>query len=246
MKLLIFIRSVVGTFLFILFTGLMASLGVVFNFLFNRRFLDNWVITTWGKGSCFLLNIKVKVIGLDNFKKTKGAIVLFNHSSFVDVLAMAGYLNNMRFGAKAELFKIPVFGLCMKRLGTLPIERSQREAVFKVYDEAKVRFLRGEKFALSPEGGRYHGGELSPFKSGPFVFAIGSQVPLIPVVISGAYECWPKGQILANSHRWQSKLTLTVLESYSTEGLQVEERQKIQADLYARMNHVFVTTSFRD
>lgn len=224
---------------FIILTMVLAAVGVLQNLIFNRRRFDNWVITTWGKFSCYLFNIKVRVNGAEKLASKQGAIVLFNHTSFMDVITMAGYLNNIRFGAKIELFKIPLFGLAIKRFGTLPIARNNREEVFKVYEEAKFRFARGEKFALSPEGGRYHGDRLAPFKAGPFVFAINSQVPLIPVVIKGAYACWPKGAILANSDRWSREVEISVLDPILTVGFDVKDRSKLQEKSYEMMNSYF-------
>lgn len=239
MKLLIYIRSLISAVLFILLTVILAALGITSNIIFNRRKFDNWIMTSWGKSACFLFNVKVQISGLENLKKARGAIILFNHSSFMDVLAMCGYLNNIRFGAKIELFKIPFFGACMRRFGVLPIARNNREEVFKVYEEAKVRFAKGEKFGLSPEGGRFHGNELFNFKTGPFVFAITSGVPVIPLVIKGAYEVWPKGSMLANSDRWSRKVELHLLEPIETIDFTVETRSKLQDQVYQLMNNIY-------
>jgi len=217
----------------------MAGLGVLQNLIFNRRKFDNWIITTWGSVACGFFNVDVQVIGLEKLIPKQGAILIFNHSSFIDILAMHGFINNIRFGAKIELFKIPIFAQAMKRFGTLPIARNNREEVFKVYEEARIRFARGEKFALSPEGGRFYGEQLSRFKSGPFVFAINSQVPLIPVVINGAYECWPKDSVLPNATRISRKITIHILDPVSTIGITVSDRSSLQDLCYEKMNAVY-------
>lgn len=239
MKIVLFLRAVIAVCLFIITTGFLSALGVTMNILFNRRRLDNWIMATWGSVSCKIFNVELKVFGLENLKRGQGAVLLFNHSSFMDILAICGTLYNVRFGAKIELFKIPVFGACMRRFGTLPISRGNREEVFKVYEEAKVRFARGERFALSPEGGRFHADQLLPFKAGPFVFGINSQVPLIPVVIKGAYDVWPKGKILANSDRWKRTIEVHVLEPVATTGHTTSERNVFQDKVYKAMNAVY-------
>lgn len=240
MRLVLFLRAVIAVCLFIVVTGFLSALGVAMNILFNRRRIDNWIMTTWGNVSCKIFNVELKVFGLENMKRGQGAVLLFNHSSFMDILAICGTLYNVRFGAKIELFKIPVFGACMRRFGTLPIARGNREEVFKVYEEAKVRFARGERFALSPEGGRFHSEELLPFKAGPFVFGINSQVPLIPVVIKGAYDVWPKGKILANSDRWKRTIEVHVLEAVPTVGHTTADRNVLQDKIYKSMNAVYL------
>lgn len=239
MKIIYIIRSILAAILFILATALLAFFGVILNIIFNRRKFDNWIMRTWGQVSCWLFNVQVQAYGLNHMKSVKGAIFLFNHSSFMDVLAMCKALPNIRFGAKIELFKIPLFGLCMRRFGVLPIARDNREEVFKVYEEAKIRFQRGEKFCLSPEGGRFHGSELRPFKAGPYIFAINAQVPLVPLVIKGAYEVWPKGKWLANSDRWNRTIEVHVLEPIPTQGLTLVERGYLQEKTYQLMNDLY-------
>ena len=239
-NLILKLRAVIAVFLFIVVTTVLSALGVTMNILFNRRRFDNWIMTTWGSVSCKIFNVELKAFGLENLKRGQGSVLLFNHSSFMDILAICGALYNVRFGAKIELFKIPVFGACMRRFGTLPISRGNREEVFKVYEEAKVRFARGERFALSPEGGRFHSEQLLPFKAGPFVFGINSQVPLIPVVIKGAYDVWPKGAILANSNRWKSTIEVHVLEPVPTVGYTTADRAKLQDQIYKSMNAVYL------
>jgi len=233
------LKSVIAVVMFILLTFVLASVGVVQNLIFNRRKFDNWIIMNWGRWTCWLFKIKVQITGLNHLKQGEGGIILFNHSSFVDIFVMAAHLKNIRFGAKIELFKIPIFGLAIKRFGTLPIARNNREEVFKVYEEARVRFSRGEKFSLSPEGGRFYGEQLARFKSGPFVFAINSQVPLIPVVIRGAYQCWPKGSWLANAERLDRVVEIAILEPISTVGLNINQRGQLQNQCYELMNRVY-------
>lgn len=239
MKLVLIVRAVIAIFLFAVITTVLSALGVTLNLIFNRRRIDNWIMETWGRLSFLVFNVELKVYGLENMARKQGAVILFNHASFMDILAICAGLYNIRFGAKIELFKIPVFGACMRRFGTLPIARGNREEVFKVYEEAKVRFARGERFCLSPEGGRFHSDQLLPFKAGPFVFAINSQVPLIPVVIKGAYDVWPKGKILANSDKWKRTIEIHVLPPVSTEGYTTANRGLLQEQIYKMMNAVY-------
>lgn len=241
MKLIIFFRAVVAIVLFVILTAALATIGIVSNFLFNRRRFDNWVMKSWGRYAFKFFNIELKIFGSENLKNKQGAVILFNHSSFIDVLTLCYGLYNVRFGAKIELFKVPLLGLCMRRFGVLPIARDNREEVFRIYDEAKARFALGERFCLSPEGGRYHGKELLPFKAGPFIFAINSQVPLIPVVIKGAYDVWPKGQILANSTKWKSIVELHILPPVLTNGFEVLQRSQLQEITYKLMNDVYTS-----
>lgn len=239
MNFILKIRAVIAMIVFVVLTVALSIIGITLNILFNRRRFDNWVMSNWGSWSLKVFNVDLKVYGLENLKRGQGSVLLFNHSSFVDVLALCAGLYNVRFGAKIELFKIPIFGSCMRRFGTLPIARDNREEVFKVYEEAKIRFARGEKFALSPEGGRFHSHHLLPFKSGPFVFGITSQVPLIPVVIKGAFDVWPKGNMLANADKWRRTIEIHVLDPVSTDGISLQHKNELQEKIYNTMDAVY-------
>lgn len=240
MKLLIFIRSVIVTIIFPVTVIILGPTLIVVNFLFRNKNFDDRIVMLWGKICCRMSGVKVSVKGEENLPR-EGCLLLFNHSSFFDVFAMAGYLKGIRFGAKAELFKIPIFGRAIAALGTLPIDRKNREEVFKIYDEAKARFEHGEQFVLSPEGGRFYGPQLSPFKSGPFQFAISAQVPLVPVVIMGAYEALPKGAILFNMHSWSHEIVLEILPVVPTSGYTAANRHDLIKKTYEQMNPVWVT-----
>jgi 1-acyl-sn-glycerol-3-phosphate acyltransferase len=240
MKILAFARSILVTLLFPLTIIVMGPVAIVGHLIFNSKKIDDDTIMAWASFCCWMSGVSVEIVGAENIPN-KPCLFLFNHSSFFDVFALAGYIRGIRFGAKAELFKIPVFGQAIKILGTLPIARANRQEVYKIYEEAKSRFEHGEMFALSPEGGRFHGIELAPFKAGPFVFAMSAQVPIVPIVIIGAYEALPKKQILFNKDSWTTKIQLHVLKPIETKDFNSETRSDLQKIVYERMNEVWKT-----
>ena len=242
MKILTFLRSIIVTILFVVLTVVFSIIGLFGNIIFNNKKIDDKVISTWARWTCWLHGVKIKIIGQDKIPKT-GSLFLFNHSSFFDVFALAATFIDLRFGAKSELFKIPFFGIAMKRTGTLPIARNNREEVFKIYKEAEGRFSQGQKFALSPEGGRFYGPHLSTFKSGPFIFALSAKAPLVPVVIKGAYECLPKGAFLANKDQCTRVIELHVLDPIETKNYSLEQRHELQRLVYERMDAVWANSS---
>ena len=209
--------------------------SMLFHFLLHNRKVDNFNIRLWAQFNCWLFGIKVKVTGLENIPD-EGCVYLFNHASFFDIFAICVSIPDVRFGAKAELFKIPIFAQAMRTMGTIPIARQNRSEVYKAYDEAKIRFKNKEKFALSPEGGRFYGPHLSSFKAGPFIFAMSADVPLVPLVIIGAHECLPKGEILANKDRWSRVIEVHILKPVPSVGFISDTRQFLQAQVYSAMD----------
>ncbi len=238
LKPIILIRSVIATCLFPLTVVVLGPLSILFHYLFRSKKVDDSIIQCWGKVCCLMSGVWVEVKGLENIP-VEGCLFLFNHSSFFDVFAIAGYVRGVRFGAKSELFSIPIFGHAMKALGTLPIVRQRKEEVFKIYEEAKTRFQNNEKFALAPEGGRFYGPKLSNFKAGPFMFAMSAEAPLVPLVILGAHEVLPKGHIFFNTQHWIQKIEIQILPSISTKGYTLHSRHELQKKVYDVMNPIW-------
>src|SRR4051812_47008812 len=133
MKLLSLIRSLIVVVLFPVTILLYGPLVVLGHFIFRSRKVDNTLVSGWAKLCCRMAGVHVRVEGAENIPD-RGCLFLFNHSSFFDVFALAGYIPDLRFGAKAELFKIPVFASAIRAVGTLPIARDNREEVYKIYE----------------------------------------------------------------------------------------------------------------
>ncbi len=235
MKAIFYLRSILMTIIFFVVTVFFSICGVLNFLIFDHRKLHDLIISSWARCSCFIFNVTVVIHNPEN-KPKAGTVFLFNHSSFFDIFALAGVIPEVRFGAKTELFKIPLFGSAMKSAGTLPIARGSRDEVFKVYSEARIRVQQNEKFALAPEGGRFYGENLSPFKSGPFIFAITSGAIISPIIITGAYEVLPKKKFLANTDRWHRQIDLYFLKPHAVDGLTIESRQDLQKMIYDQMN----------
>jgi 1-acyl-sn-glycerol-3-phosphate acyltransferase len=198
----------------------------------------------WGRVILKLIGVRLEVRGQENLpQNARGYLYLFNHTSYMDIIAMISGLPKIpKFGAKIELFSIPFFGSAMRALGNLPIARDQRHEVLKLYKEAEARVDRGEVFALAPEGTRQSGGQLGRFKKGPFIFAVGAKMPIVPLVIVGAEQVQPKGSFLMNVGQWTRTIVLQILPpidaaAFANEKIEVlqEVTKAAMAKEYARI-----------
>lgn len=236
------LRSVLASLGFVVVTFALSFSTIFCSFFTNSNRVARWHLKWWGRIACWMYGVHVHVKGFSHWPFDQGAVVLFNHTSFFDIFAMTGYLPDMRFGAKQELFKIPVFGAAMRRVGILPIDRARREKVFKIYEKSTERLRAGEKIALAPEGGRTATPqEIKSFKSGPFVFALQADVPLIPVVIWGAYDIMPKGSFLPNATKASSDLYLEILPVVYLSEDDREDRDVLQERVRQSMQSVLKT-----
>lgn len=218
-------RSYVATLISALWTAVMAFvIAFVAAVVRNRYVIDLFINYGWSHPLLKIGGVEVDLRGAENVaKKKQGCLILFNHSSYFDIPVLYAYFpRSFRFGAKIELFKIPVFGLAMRLCGVLPIDRRNRNKVMKIYDEAIARINNGECFALAPEGTRQMQPQLGPFKRGPFEFAINAGMDVIPVVLAGAYAVLPRSSIWVNQGRWKRKVIMQILPRVSAADYTVE------------------------
>lgn len=221
MRIVYFLLSIVGSALFIATTFTLSVIAL----------LIGWTHWKWGQaavvksfGILGLIYFRINVITEGDLSDPgTGGIYIFNHQSHLDILAMCAHLpGTFRFGAKIELFKIPVFGQAMRSFGVLPIPRKNRAEAFKVYEQAGERLRNGALFALAPEGTRQLQPEIGPFKKGPFIFALNCQAPLIPVILKGLNEALPKNELIPNTRALIKTVKMKVLPPISTKNLTME------------------------
>ena len=173
-------------------------------------------IRFWGRICLFLAGVKVEIRGIENILTDRPAIYVSNHQSNFDVPIIYGGLPiQFRWLAKQELFRIPVFGLAMKRSGIIPIDRSNRRKTMHSIIAAAQRINAGTSVIIFPEGTRTPDGQLQEFKKGALLIAAKAQVPVVPIAIHGSFQIQAKDSWRING----GSAILEFLPPISTEGL---------------------------
>lgn len=183
--------------------------------LLNWHGVATLIVRTWCRLILRWFSVHVTLRGSENLPASDqtGVMVVFNHQSHFDIPALFDVLKlHLRFGAKIELFKIPIFGHAMRATRMLPIARGDRETVFRVYRESARHFADGLSIVLAPEGTRQARPEIGAFKKGPFIFAKEAGATLVPVVIAGAFWVMPKSAPLPGLLRWRFNVIVEALE----------------------------------
>lgn len=220
LKCLSYPRSIVGALLIVLWTLICSVFVIIVIVATGRKEKSAYLVSKiWAKALLIFHGVEVELRGRENLPST-GCLYLFNHTSHFDILAIFSASPRFcYFGAKSELFAIPVFGSAIRKAGALPIERKNREKVMQVYRDAEQRVQQGDVFALAPEGTRREGrGTLGEFKSGPFFFAVNAQMPLVPLVLIGCENVLPKHALLANWGVWRQKVIMEILPPIYPQG----------------------------
>jgi 1-acyl-sn-glycerol-3-phosphate acyltransferase len=124
-----------------------------------------------------------------------GAILACNHQSFMDpIIAAMGTGRSVTFMARDTLFKFPPFRFLIESLNAFPVTRGTAD--LGAMRQSLRRLKDGWLLLVFPEGTRTKDGSLGSMRGGIGVLASRARVPVIPTLICGAFEAWPRGEKL--------------------------------------------------
>ncbi len=141
-----------------------------------------------GIAKCMMyLFFPYKRTGTEHIPEKGPVIFCCNHISNLDPPLLAiSTKRKVHFMAKAELFRIPILGGLLQRLGTFPVKRGagDRQALKKA-----IQLLKdGHTVGIFPEGTRSKTGEMGQFHVGAALIALKGRAPIVPVAICGSYR----------------------------------------------------------
>lgn len=228
------IRTIFYFATFIPWTLFIIVTGVPVSFI-NPDYLHNYA-RLWAKVGLRLAGVRLQVSGQEHLHPDAPVIYMSNHGSNFDILALfAGLPGQFRWLAKEELFRIPLFGLAMRRIGYIPLDRSDRRKALHSMTEAAKRIRGGASVVIFPEGTRSADGILQPFKKGGFLIALKAGVPVQPVAISGSFAIMPKTSRRIHGGLIEVRILPAIataeLASADIETLRVTVQERIAASL---------------
>jgi 1-acyl-sn-glycerol-3-phosphate acyltransferase len=138
------------------------------------------VVRVWAR-----LYLGFRTSGSERMPPAGPTIVACNHLSYLDPpLVGISFSRRLRFAAKAELFKIPLFCSLIAALGSVPIARGRPDrAGFRRLE----RILRsGQALLVFPEGTRSPHGRLLPAEPGVGLLVLRTRAQVLPVAIVGS------------------------------------------------------------
>ena len=185
--------------------------------------LHDWVHRNWGRTELWAAGVRTTVTGLEHVSHTAPQIFVANHQSIFDIFAILAYVPaSVRFVAKKELGRIPIFSLAMRTAGHIFIDRQDRRGATETMRRAGIRMKRYRlSLGLFPEGTRSQTGHLGDIKRGTFALAIETQVPIVPLAVDGGYRVSTRGRIRA------SRMVLQLSKPIATEGKTLDDRDEV-------------------
>lgn len=111
-----------------------------------------------------------------------GVMFLANHVSWIDIYAINS-VRTVRFVAKAEIRRWPLFGWLAYQVNTLFTDRQRRQEAGRMVEVTTDSLRAGDCLCFFPEGSTTDGSELKAFKSSLLQAAINAQAKVWPVAI---------------------------------------------------------------
>lgn len=157
--------------------------------------------TAWYRGLRIFFRIlfstlwPLRVRGVENVPREGAAIIVCNHLSMVDPFVVGYGANRLvSFMAKEELFRVPIVGFVIRKVGAFPVDRSRR-------DPASLRIALtvlkdGELLGMFPEGTRSATGDMQELRAGAARLAARTRTPIIPAAVYNTDHALPPGKLI--------------------------------------------------
>ena len=162
-------------------------------------------------------------------------VVVANHQSNADIPLISTLPWEMKWVAKAELFRLPVVGWMMRLAGDIPVDRGDRRSRVEVLHHARRSLDRRCSVMFMPEGTRAKDARVKAFQDGAFRLAIEAGVPVLPLAIDGTSDALPK----AGWRFGPVRCRLHVLDPVETTGLDPSDaaalRERVRQAIVAQI-----------
>jgi len=114
-----------------------------------------------------------------------------NHQSYLDPLFCGSHIKkHLCFMARDSLFAHRFFGGLLLSLNVIPVSRGKADV--STMKRIIRRLVEGRSVCLFPEGTRTSDGKIAKLKGGFGLIARRAEVPIVPAIIDGGFECWPR------------------------------------------------------
>lgn len=209
-----------------LFTLVCATIGILAAAFTGRTTVIDRLGPWWGRIILVICGVRVDVVGLEHLDRHRSYVLISNHLSNFDIWAtLAALPLNLRFVAKQELTRLPLFGRALGMSDHVVIDRSNPEQAIERIN-ARVAAQGATPFCLLfyAEGTRSPDGKIHAFKKGGVSLAIRTGLPVVPLAISGTWKLLPKGAWII---RPGGRVRLTIAAPIETKEYGIEQRDEL-------------------
>jgi len=169
----------------------------------------------WAKSVFFLMCKRLKIHGKENINKKEKYILLANHSSLFDIVAIESFYPSIAWFGHERLLKVPVFGKFLKMTDYVPFKEPTVTNTRHMLEQLMEK-SRDKSVALFPEGTRTTSGKINSFYRGFIYLFRTREISILPVTLNGFYDFKPKNRFYIN---FNSKLNVVIHKPLNREEL---------------------------
>lgn len=182
---ILYVYTAIGVFLVIILSWLNARRPVCF------------LSKIWARSVFFIMGKKLHITGYENIKKDEKYILLANHASLFDIVAITSFYSEVSWFGHERLLKVPVFGRFLRLTNYVPFREptitNTRHMLEQLLEKAN-----NQSVAIFPEGTRTTNGKINPFYRG-FIYLFRTRdIDILPVTLNGFYDLKPKNRFYIN------------------------------------------------
>jgi 1-acyl-sn-glycerol-3-phosphate acyltransferase len=148
----------------------------------------------WSRWIVWACGIDLQIEGLEHLRPGQSYVLISNHLSNFDIWCTLGFMPfTVRFVAKRELQRFPVFGQALALSDHIVIDRQNPQEAIEKINAAAARTPEGIGILFYAEGTRSRDGKIQEFKKGGVSLALRAGLPIVPMSVSGTRKFLPRG-----------------------------------------------------
>jgi len=178
------------------FTALLVIIGFPFAYLKQRKVVA-LLMRFWARTGFAIIGKKLHIEGKENIKKDGKYLLVANHSSLFDIMAIVSFFPRVVWFGHARLLKIPIFRQALKMTDYVPMRRASIKNTKEMIDRL-IEKSQGHTIAIFPEGTRTKDGKINAFYRGFIQVLRASEINVLPVTLNGFFVLKPKNRFYIN------------------------------------------------
>jgi len=200
---ILYIYTAVGVLLVIPFTW------------FNARKPVQYMVKYWAKSIFLVMFKRLHVRGIENLDKKYKCILIANHASLFDIIAIVSFYPELSWFGHERLLRIPIFKRYLKLINYIPFRAPSVKNTRNMLEQL-VENTQDRSIAIFPEGTRSLDGKISPFYRGFIYLFRSTEIGILPITLNGFYELKPKNRFYID---FSSRLGVTIHKPISRQEL---------------------------
>jgi len=190
----------------------------------------------WAKSVFWMLGKKLNIYGIENYTENKRYIIIANHASLFDIMAIMSFCPDVAWFGHERLMKIPVFNQILKMIDYMPTKEPNIKNTKLMLDEI-IKKLKHHTIAIFPEGTRTLNGNMNEFFRGFIYILKSSDADILPVTLNVFYSLKPKNRFYID---FSAKISVVINKPINAVNLKV----KTDNDIITEMKRIIESGSY--